>query len=425
MKKQKKGLGIVIITIMCIVAVFVCKNSYGHAAETTTDTPLETTIQQNYNPVKTITLSQSTLNITEGKKSVLAAKITYGNLNDLTNEEITWSSKNTSVATVTKKGIVKAVSAGKTYIICTNKSGTVKARCKIVVREPYNPVKSITLDKTEIHLNKGDKRTLTASVTYGKKTAYANEAISWSSSNNKIATVTKAGVVKGKKKGTTYIKVKSNYTNISVKCKVVVQKTKYIAFTFDDGPGIYTDKLLDALEKYHSQATFFVVGNRVNTYKTQLKREYELGMEIGSHTYSHKTLTSLSKSEIASEISKTNKAIKNIIGVKPTLLRPPYGSYNNTVAKKAGVPMIYWSVDTLDWKYRKVKYVRDTILKTAKDSEIVLLHDIHETSVDGFIKALPKLREQGFELVTVSELYSIKGKKLKNGVMYFGPTHDK
>ena len=275
-----------------------------------------------------------------------------------------------------------------------------------------------------MRLGKKDQRVLTLFVQYGNKTDYSEEPITWSSSNNKIATVTKDGIVKGKSNGTTYITAKSKFSNKTAKCKIIVQKVKYMAFTFDDGPGIYTDKLLDGLSKYHSRATFFILGNRVNTYSEQIKREYSLGMEIGSHAYSHKNLKTLSKSAIASEISKTNAAVKKVIGTTPTLLRPPYGNYNSTVSKKAGVPMIYWSVDTLDWKYKKKKYVYNTILKTAKDGEIILMHDIHETTVDGFVQALPKLRKDGFELVTVSELYQIKGKTLKKGVMYFGPNKD-
>lgn len=287
----------------------------------------------------------------------------------------------------------------------------------------YNKIKSIKLDKTKIRLNKGDKRTLTAKIKYKTKKYPSKESVVWKSSNKKIATVSKKGIVKGKSKGTAYITVTSKSGSKSAKCKVIVGKTKYIAFTFDDGPGIYTDGLLDTLEKYHCQATFFVLGNRVGNNSSTLKRAYNMGMEIGSHTYSHQNLNALSKNRIIEEINKANKSIKKVTGSKPTLMRPPYGNYNKTVSKNVGVPMIYWSVDTLDWKYRNANYVKNTILKNAGDGEIILLHDIHQTSVAGFKKALPKLRKKGYELVTVSELYKIKGKKLKKGIMYFGPNN--
>ena len=83
--------------------------------------------------------------------------------------------------------------------------------------------------------------------------------------------------------------------------------------------------------------------------------------------------------------------------------------------------MIYWSVDTEDWKHRNVKYIKNYVINHAGDGQIILLHDIHPTSVNGFITALPELRKKGYELVTVSELYKIKGKTMKNGIMYFGP----
>lgn len=288
----------------------------------------------------------------------------------------------------------------------------------------YKPIKSISLDKKAMRLNKGDSRTLTTYIKYKKSANTVNEPITWKSDNKKIATVSKKGKVKGKSKGTTYITVTSKFTGKSAKCKVTVGKTKYVAFTFDDGPGIYTDKLLKALDKNDSKATFFVLGSRANSFKKELKKEYKLHMEIGSHTYNHSNLNILSASQIKKEINSTNKAIKKVTGQIPTVLRPPYGNYNKTVSKYAGVPMIYWSVDTEDWKYRNKNYVENTIFKQTGAWDIVLLHDIHKTSVDGFINALPKLRKKGYELVTVSELYKLKGKKMKNGVMYYGPTND-
>ena len=376
-----------------------------------------------YNLITRITLSKTSMGITKNKKSIIKAYVKYENNTDLENEPIIWSSKNPQIASVDKNGKIKALKAGKTYIICSSLSGNIKVRCKVTVREPYNVIKSINFDRKEMQLGKKDKRTLTPIIKYDKKTQYANEPVIWSSSNNKIATV-KNGVIKGKKNGTAYIYAKSKYTNKSAKCEIKVKKTKYIAITFDDGPGDYTDKLLDALEKYHSKATFFILGNRVNTYKKQLKRAYNLGMEIGSHSYSHKNLKISSKATIKAEISKTRDAVNKIIGQNPTLFRPPYGNYNKTVQKYVKAPMIYWSVDTEDWKHKNAKYVSKYILNNAGKNQIILLHDIHPTSVDGFIKALPKLRKKGYELVTVSELYAIKGKTLKNGVMYYGPDKD-
>ena len=258
----------------------------------------------------------------------------------------------------------------------------------------------------------------------GNKT-YTTEPIEWGSSNNTIAKVSSKGVVKGVANGTTYITIKSKFSGKKATAKLIVTPTKYIAFTFDDGPGQYTKKLVDALKKYDSKATFFALGRSVAKYKDMLKYAHANGMEIGTHTYNHKNLKKCSKSTIKNEIKTGKDIIKDTIGIYPTLLRPPYGNYNKTVSKNAGVPMIYWSVDTLDWKHKKTKYVTKSILRQSKGWDIVLLHDIHKTSVEGFIKALPKLKKNNYELVTVSELYQIYGKKLKAGTMYYGPMRKK
>lgn len=429
MKKLRQLLILFLVLILFTSAGYIISKSSHHnlnASENTTSNATEETLTSNakqYNLIQKITLSQTSMSITKGKKAIIKADIKYGNNPDLENESFEWKSKNNDIATVNHKGVIKTKKVGKTYIICSNLSGNIKVRCKITVREPYNKVTSMKLTTSHIQLGRNHKRTIKPIIKYGNS-KYSNEPIIWTSSNNKIASV-KNGVIKGKKNGSTYIQAKAKYSNKAVRLKVTVKNTKYIAFTFDDGPGDYTDKLLDALEKYHSKATFFVLGNRVNTYKKQLKREYDLGMEVGSHTWAHKKLNAISKSAVKSEIFKARDAIEKIIGQNPTVLRPPYGNFNKTVAKNAGVPMIYWSVDTEDWKHKNVKYVSKYIVKHARDGEIVLLHDIHPTSVDGFIKALPELKKKGFELVTVSELYNIYGKKMKKGIMYYGPNSNR
>ncbi len=289
----------------------------------------------------------------------------------------------------------------------------------------YNPIKSIKLNQKKIRLNKGDKRYLTITIKYGKKKNRKNEPYMWYSSNPKVATVNKNGVITGLSKGVTYISFKGMESKVKTKCKVTVTKTKYVAFTFDDGPGKYTNELLNALNKYNSKATFFLLGNNVKYYKKTVKKAYDSGMEIGSHSSAHANLNTLSKNKVKKDLTNASNAIKNVIGCTPTLFRPPYGNYNKNVQEYANAPMIYWTVDFEDWNHKNTKYVYKKILKQAKDGEIVLLHDIHKTTVKGFKKALPKLRKRGFELVTVSELYKIKGINLADGKMHYGPKNDK
>lgn len=304
-------------------------------------------------------------------------------------------------------------------------STTIMKAPSLPEEKKYNPIKSFKLNYDKISLNKGDKRYLQLSIKYGKKKKLKNEPYLWYSSKPKVATVNKKGVITGLSKGTTTITFKSLRSNVKIKCKVTVKTTKYIAVTFDDGPSKYTNELLDSLDKYNSKATFFLLGQNVYSYKKTVKKAYDLGMEIGSHSYSHPNLNKLSQSQVKKELYYTASAIKKVTGHKPTLFRPPYGIYNEYVKTYCNAPMIYWSVDFEDWANRDTKYVYKQMLKYAADGEIILLHDIHKTTVQGFQKALPKLRKNGYELVTVSELYKIKGIQLKDGKMHYGPKYDK
>lgn len=183
------------------------------------------------------------------------------------------------------------------------------------------------------------------------------------------------------------------------------------AITFDDGPGPHTARLLNALKEYNAKATFFVVGNRVANNKALIQRMVNEGHEIANHSFSHPDFTKLSDGNVLSQIRKTSNAIAAITGEKPTLMRPPYGAFNRRVtglAEQEGLALVLWSPSPEDWKYRKVDYVYNYILKHVKPGSTLLLHDIHGTTVDAVIKALPVLSERGIKLVTVSELVDLK-----------------
>lgn len=185
--------------------------------------------------------------------------------------------------------------------------------------------------------------------------------------------------------------------------------TKAVALTFDDGPGAGTARILDCLEAHGAKATFFVVGTSVRRYPDLLNRAHSLGMEIGNHTANHPRLTSLSSASAKNEISSNANAVENITGERPTLVRPPYGSYNQSVLSAVGQPFILWSIDTLDWKTRNAQKTVDAVLSEVKDGDIILMHDIHVPTADATEILVPALIERGFELVTVSELAQKKG----------------
>lgn len=194
---------------------------------------------------------------------------------------------------------------------------------------------------------------------------------------------------------------------------------KMVALTFDDGPGSYTDEIVDCLKEYGGHATFFVVGNRVSTYADELKYAYDNGNEIGNHTYSHPTLTSLSVSSIKSQVSKTDAAIKKVTGATTTLMRAPGGATNSTVRGAISKPFIYWSIDTLDWKHRNSTTTVNTVMNNVKDGDIVLMHDIHSPTKTAALQLIPKLVKAGYQLVTVSDLAKYRGYTMQNGTTYY------
>lgn len=336
-----------------------------------------------------------------------------------TTESYTFHSSDESVASVSERGEITALKPGTAIIRMKSASG-VSEKCKVFVKKAPT---LLTLKETKLTLAKGKTIKLKA-ILQKEETG----SIAWFSMDKKVATVNANGIVTAKKDGTTTI-IATTYNGAMAECELTVGEPaatvspiksngKQIALTFDDGPGKFTEKLLDALKKMDVKATFFVLGSNVPYYPKALQRMEKEGHEIGSHAYSHKQLTNLSTASIESEINKTKEAVQKACGVYPTLFRPPYGSYNDTVLAKAGVPVIFWSVDTLDWKHRDNNYVKKTILQTAKDGAIVLLHDIHETTVDGAIKAIRELKKQGYEFLTVTQLLTRDGVPLNKGQRY-------
>jgi peptidoglycan/xylan/chitin deacetylase (PgdA/CDA1 family) len=183
------------------------------------------------------------------------------------------------------------------------------------------------------------------------------------------------------------------------------------AITFDDGPGAHTARLLNALKQYNAKATFFVLGSYVKNNSALIQRMVDEGHEVANHSYDHKDFKKLSDADVLSQIRRTSNAIAAITGEKPTLLRPPYGSFTRRItnlAEQEGLALVLWSPSPEDWKYRDVDYVYKYIIDNVKAGSTLLLHDIHKTTVDGFIKALPVLIERGLKLVTVSELVDLK-----------------
>ena len=193
---------------------------------------------------------------------------------------------------------------------------------------------------------------------------------------------------------------------------------KMVALTYDDGPSIYTPRILKTLKENNSVATFFVVGNRVPMYSDTVKKAYGMGCEIGNHTYEHKILTRADAAGIRNQVSRTNVAVKKITGTAPIVMRPPGGAVNNMVKSQTGMPMILWSIDTLDWRTRNAASTKTAVLDHVKDGDIVLMHDLYEATANASTTIIPTLVERGYQLVTVSELAECRG-GMKDGCLYY------
>lgn len=177
-----------------------------------------------------------------------------------------------------------------------------------------------------------------------------------------------------------------------------------VALTFDDGPGKYTDRLLDVLNENGAKATFFVLGPNVSNYPDTVARMTLEGHEIGIHGYSHTSFKKLTIDEMLEEIELTNDLIEEAGATPSSIVRPPYGSYNQEILENLDYTVMYWTVDTEDWKTRDKDCIIEEINSSIKEGSVILMHDIHECSVEAIEELLPSLTET-YEFVTLDELY--------------------
>lgn len=200
----------------------------------------------------------------------------------------------------------------------------------------------------------------------------------------------------------------------------VIDPTKpMIAITFDDGPGSGSGPILDTLEQYNCVATFFDVGTNVERNPSIIRREVEVGCEIGNHSYNHPNFRNLSANQIKEQINKTNNAFINILGYAPELMRPPYGATNDNINSIINMKIILWSIDTLDWKSRNADSVYKIAVGEAYDGAIILMHSLYPSTAAAVKRIVPALISRGYQLVTVSELAYYKGYQMINGQRYF------
>ena len=290
----------------------------------------------------------------------------------------------------------------------------------------------VKLNKKKLTLTTGDWKKLKL-----KNLDYEIDDIEWSTSDKAVAKVSRKGWVVALVKGECTISAKVKATGKTYKCKVTVNapdmssrvidpEKPIIALTFDDGPGPNTSGLLETLKTYGASATFFMCyanGSGFKVYSDVVREVYNAGCEVANHTQNHPQLNKCSAAKIDEEVNGNADKLADLVGRgQKFLLRPPYGAINDTVRANVNVPMIIWSVDTLDWKYKTQANCTELIMKEvkaqAKDGGIILMHDIHKTSCEAVKTVIPWLIQQGYQVCSVSEMFAARGVELEAGVTY-------
>ena len=197
---------------------------------------------------------------------------------------------------------------------------------------------------------------------------------------------------------------------------------KWVCLTFDDGPGVYTSTLLDTLEQYGAQATFFMLGSNVEKYGADvIPRMAAIGCELGNHSYAHPNMKELSLDDGLAQFQMTDDLIAQYNnGQGATVIRFPYGNSTDELLASIGRPSIMWDVDTLDWQTKNVQANISAVLDSVSPGDIILMHDIHETTVESCATIVPELINRGYELVTIHTLAAANGVDLAAGETYYG-----
>ena len=194
---------------------------------------------------------------------------------------------------------------------------------------------------------------------------------------------------------------------------------KMVALSYDDGPSPKSTKeLLALLEEYDAHATFFINGNHANEYKDLVKMIAESGNEIGNHTLDHVWLSKISEGELLAQVYGNENLLRFLSNQEgEMLLRPPYGDINKTLIEKIKRPIVMWSVDSRDWEAQSVSTIKANVLKDISDGDIIIMHDGYESTIKGTQEVLKELSKQHYRVVSVSELFELKGVKI--------PLHEK
>ena len=193
-----------------------------------------------------------------------------------------------------------------------------------------------------------------------------------------------------------------------------------ITLTYDDGPQtVVGNQIMDVFGQYGQRTTFFMVGDRVPARASEVQRMAAEGHEVANHTYSHTYLNKVGAETIRNQVVSCNDIIEQTCGVRPRLMRLPGGNKNSTVLANVNMPIILWNVDTKDWSHRNTAKTVGSVIGHVKDGDVVLMHELYESTAAATAQMVPQLVEQGFQLVTVNELAELKGVALNANQVYY------
>ena len=323
-------------------------------------------------------------------------------------------------------GIV-AVAVGIKYLTGSLSSPDGKKSSKKAEDKKVVSVKQIRLSAEKETVRAGEETKLTLTVLPDNA---SNKKVKWTVSNEG-GSVNEEGIfTPAAEAGKTTVEVTAKAADgsgvsasVSLRVLEAIDPEKpMVAVTYDDGPNPETTPtVLDALEKNYAVATFFMQGKYIEGNEEILERSAAMGNELANHSWNHPQLTSLGEDGIKKQLDDTDKLIKEHSDEENPLLRPPYGAINDTVKSVSGKPIILWSLDTLDWKTRSTSKTVESCM-TAKDGDIILMHDIHAPTVEGAEEIITGLQDKGFQLVTVTELYKYRKGEFGSGTVHYSMT---
>lgn len=206
--------------------------------------------------------------------------------------------------------------------------------------------------------------------------------------------------------------VENNKDEITAELHIDCSKESCVALTFDDGPSVYTNKLLDILKEYNVKATFFILGRSAKIQPDTIRRIIAEGHVVANHSWDHKDLSKLPVEAIKQQVNDTDNLIKKIANYEINIFRPPYGAYSKLVQDNVDKPIILWNIDPEDWKDKDAVLVTERMSEATAGS-IVLAHDIYPSTIEAIPQVIENLKQKGLKFVTINEMF--EAKKLKKG----------